>query len=73
MADGYVALADMTDLVPADVQELVMAKKAEIMEGTFAPFSGYIEYNDGTVMNEEGHSMSIAEIWQMTGLVKGAK
>jgi basic membrane protein A len=73
MSDGYVALADMTDLVPADVQEMVMAKKAEIDSGAFAPFSGYIEYNDGTVMNEEGHSMTIAEIWQMTGLVKGAK
>jgi hypothetical protein len=52
---------------------MVMAKKAEIDSGAFAPFSGYIEYNDGTVMNEEGHSMTIAEIWQMTGLVKGAK
>jgi len=73
MAEGYVDLAEMTDLVPADVQAAVFAKKQEIVDGDFAPFSGYIEYNDGTVMNKEGHSMSVAEIWEITGLVKGAK
>ncbi len=72
MADGYVDLAPMTDLVPADVQDLVNAKKAEIIAGTLKPFSGYIEYNDGTVMCEEGQTMSLEEIWQITGLVKGA-
>ena len=73
LAEGYVGLAEMTDLVPQDVQDLVMAKKAEIEQGEFFPFSGYIEYNDGTVMCEEGQVMSVAEIWQITGLVKGAK
>jgi len=73
MAEGYVDLAPMTDLVPAEVQDMVNAKKAEIVDGTFKPFSGYIEYNDGTVMCEEGQTMTVAEIWQITGLVKGAK
>ena len=67
------ALADMTDLVPQDVQDMVMAKQEEIIQGEFFPFSGYIEYNDGTVMCEEGQVMTVAEIWQITGLVKGAK
>lgn len=73
MANGYVALDDMTDLVPADIQEKVLAKKAEIVAGEFAPFSGLIEFNDGTIMCEAGHSMTVPEIWTMEKLVKGAK
>lgn len=73
MVDGYVDLAELTSLVPADLYNEVYAVKEFIIAGDFAPFSGYIEYNDGTVLNEEGNIMSIGQIWQMSKLVKGAK
>lgn len=73
MATGYIALAPMSDLVPAEVQELVKAKEAEMVAGTFAPFSGYIENADGTVLCEEGQSLDRGQIWAIGQLVKGAK
>lgn len=73
MKDGYVDLAPLTDLVPADVKTAVEAAKAEMIAGTLTPFSGKIEYNDGTVLCEEGQTLDRAAIWSIDKLVKGAK
>ncbi len=70
--DGYVDLAPMTDLVPADVQAKVEEVKAQMVAGEFNPFSGEIYYNDGTVLCEEGQTLDRAQIWSINGLVKGA-
>ncbi|MPN42143.1 Purine-binding protein [bioreactor metagenome] len=72
MADGYVDIAPMTDLVPADVQAKVEDVKAKMISGEFNPFSGKIEYNDGTVLCEDGQTLDRAAIWSINGLVKGA-
>ena len=72
MAEGYVDIAEMSDLVPADVQALVLAKKEEMLAGDFTPFQDSILYNDGTVLCEEGQVLTRGEIWQTNGLVKGA-
>ncbi len=72
MADGYVDLAPMTDLVPADVQAKVNEVKEKMKAGEFAPFSGKILYNDGTVLCEEGQTLTREEIWKTNKLVKGA-
>ena len=73
LATGYIALAPMSDLVPADVQELVAEKEAEMISGAFAPFSGYIENADGSVLCREGQSLTRTEIWDIQQLIKGAK
>ncbi|MGN0711711.1 MAG: BMP family ABC transporter substrate-binding protein [Anaerovoracaceae bacterium] len=72
MADGYMDLAPMTDLVPADVQAKVEEVKAQMVAGEFAPFSGKILYNDGTVLCEEGQTLDREAIWKINGLVQGA-
>ncbi|MBN7773713.1 BMP family ABC transporter substrate-binding protein [Clostridium aminobutyricum] len=72
IADGYVDIAPMTDLVPADVQAKVDEVKAKMKAGEFAPFSGKIEYNDGTVLCQDGQTLTREEIWKIDGLVKGA-
>lgn len=72
MADGYVGLAEMTDLVPAEVQAEVKAVEEKIMAGEFPIFTGPIKYNDGSVMVEEGEFLERAEIWEMVKLVEGA-
>lgn len=73
MAEGYVDLAPLTDLVPVDVKDKVAAAKAEMVAGTLAPFSGKIEYNDGTILCEEGQTLDRGQIWSINKLVKGAK
>ncbi len=72
LADGYVDIAPMTDLVPADVQAKVNEVKAKMISGEFSPFSGEIYYNDGKVLCEAGQTLDRAAIWSINGLVKGA-
>ncbi len=74
MADGYVGLGEMTDLVPQDVQDKVNAKAAEMEAGEFAPFSGEIILSDGTVFSKEGQTLTREEIWAIPNgaLVEGA-
>ncbi len=72
LEDGYVDLAPMTDLVPADVQDKVNAVKEKMVSGEFAPFSGKIEYADGSVLCEEGQTLDRGQIWSIDKLVKGA-
>ena len=72
MKDGYVALAPMTDLVPADVQAKVEEAKAKIESGELQIFTGPIKDNTGKVVVPEGTSLDRAGIWQINYLVEGA-
>ncbi|MBE6033222.1 BMP family ABC transporter substrate-binding protein [Aminipila sp.] len=72
LADGYVDLAPMTDLVPAEAKTKVEEVKAQMIAGEFSPFSGKIEYSDGRILCEEGQTLDRAAIWSIDGLVKGA-
>lgn len=72
MADGYIDLAPMTDLVPKDVQDEVNAMKEKIVNGEFSVFSGEIKYNDGTLLCKDGQTLTREEIWQTNKLVEGA-
>jgi len=71
MADGYVDLAPLTDLVPDDVKAKVAEVKAKIISGEFAPFSGEIYYYDGTVLCNAGQTLTRAEIWSINKVIKG--
>lgn len=72
MADGYVSLAEMTDLVPADVQAKVKEVEAKIVAGEFPIFVGPIKDNKGNVVVPEGTTLDRAGIWSMDYLVEGA-
>lgn len=71
MKDGYVDIAKISDNVPAEVKEKVEKVKKEIVEGKFAPFSGKIDYADGTPLCKEGQTLTREEIWKIKGVIKG--
>ncbi len=72
MADGYVGLAEMSDLVPADVQAKVKEVQDKIMAGEFPIFVGPIKDNKGNIVVPEGTTLDRAGIWSMNYLVEGA-
>lgn len=72
MRDGYVGLAELSDLVPADVKAQVEEVQAEIEGGNFPIFVGPIKDNTGKIVVEEGVTLDRAGIWQMDYLVQGA-
>lgn len=72
MEDGMIALGEMTDLVPAEVQEQVKAVEEQMMAGEFYPFTGKIEFTDGSLWCEEGQTLTREEVWPSElKLVKG--
>jgi basic membrane protein A len=71
MADGYVGLAPLTDLVPDDVKAKVEEVQAKIVAGEFPIFVGPIKDNAGNVVVQEGETLDRAAIWQMEYLVEG--
>ena len=71
MADGYVDIAPMTDLVPADVQAAVNAVKAKIVANEFPIFVGPIYDNAGNLVVKEGETLDRDGIWKINYLVKG--
>ncbi|MDD4564726.1 MAG: BMP family ABC transporter substrate-binding protein [Eubacteriales bacterium] len=73
MADGYVGLAEMSDLVPDEVKDAVSEAEAKIMAGEFPIFVGPIKDNQGNIVVPEGTTLDRAGIWSMNYLVEGAK
>lgn len=71
MADGYVGLAPMTDLVPEDVQAKVEEVQAKIIAGDFPIFVGPIKDNQGNIVVKEGEVLDRTGIWQIEYLVEG--
>jgi Uncharacterized ABC-type transport system, periplasmic component/surface lipoprotein len=72
MKDGYVGLAPMSDLVPADVQDKVKAVEKKIVAGEFPIFVGPIKDNKGNIVVPEGTTLDRAGIWKIDYLVEGA-
>ena len=71
MAEGVVALAPYSDLVAADVRDMVDAKKAEIIAGTWDVFTGPINNNAGEEVVPAGEMMSDDDMLGMSFLVEG--
>lgn len=69
--DGYVDLAPMTDLVPAETKAKVEAVKKEMMEGKFKVFKGPIKDNTGKERVKEGKALDREKIWKIDYLVDG--
>lgn len=71
MSDGYLDLAPLNPIVSEEAKAKVEEVKAKILDGSFAPFSGKIEYADGTTLCEEGQTLTRAEIWSINNVIKG--
>jgi len=70
MKDGMVTLGAVSPGIPGDVLALIDRRRAEIVSGRFAPFSGLIEDTDGRVRLSSA-SLGDAEIARMDWFVKG--
>lgn len=71
MADGLIAIDEINDAVPADVQEAIADTKAKMEAGEFEVFTGPIYYKDGSVLCEEGEFLDRAGIWSINSEIKG--
>ncbi len=68
---GIVDLAPFGPMVPQEVQDMVNAKKAEIVKGEASVFTGPIKDQDGNVKIEEGVSADDQSLLGMTWFVEG--
>lgn len=71
MADGYVDLAPMSDLVSPEAKAKVEEVQAKMEAGEFNVFTGPIYDNAGNLVVPEGESLDRAGIWSIDYLVKG--
>lgn len=68
---GIVDLSPMSDMVPKTVQETVLAKKAEIIDGKMKIFAGPIQNQKGEVRIAGGQAATDKELLGMNWFVKG--
>jgi basic membrane protein A len=71
METGIVDLAPFGDMVPEEIQEMVEAKKAEIIAGKTDVFVGPIKDQDGNVKIAEGEKADDKTLLGMTWFVEG--
>jgi basic membrane protein A len=71
MADGMVMLSPVSDKVPQDVRDEIDAVAAQIKSGEFAPFTGPINKQDGTVAYADGAVAELGELLSMDYFVEG--
>lgn len=62
MADGTVQLAPISDLVSQEVQDEIAAVQQEIIDGTFAPFTGPITDQDGNEIAADGVVVELGDL-----------
>lgn len=68
---GIVDISPVAGMVPDAVREKVMARRAEIVSGTFKPFAGPVADQSGTVRVPEGRSATDEELLGMDWFVQG--
>lgn len=68
---GIVDLSPISDMVPKEVQELVLAKKSDIAAGKLKPFTGPVKDQSGEIKIPEGSSVSDKELLSMDWFVQG--
>ena len=71
MADGHVVMGEITDAVPADVKAEAEAMIAAITDGSYHPFTGPINKQDGSVWLAEGQVATDEELVAMNFYVEG--
>ncbi len=73
MNKGLVALAPMSNAVPADVKSLVTEKTAAIIAGKFHPFAGPFKDQNGKVVVAAGQVPTDGELLSMNYFVEGVQ
>ncbi|SCY74308.1 BMP family ABC transporter substrate-binding protein [Desulfoluna spongiiphila] len=71
LAEGVVDLSPMSDMVPADVQKKVLARRDEIKDGSYVVFSGPVKDQSGTVRIADGTEPSDQDLLKMGWFVEG--
>ena len=71
MADGYVDLAPISDLVGEEAKAAVEEVRAQMEAGEFSVFTGPIYDNAGNLVVAEGETLDRAGIWSIDYLVDG--
>ena len=71
MKDGMVTLASLGSSVDADTAALIEEKKQAIIDGTFAPFSGPLNNQDGSQVLAEGETATLDQLLGMDFFVEG--
>jgi len=72
MADGYIDLAPLTDLVSNEARAAVESVQAEIVAGNYPIFVGPLKDNQGNVVVADGEAMTAREdIWAMDYVLEG--
>jgi basic membrane protein A len=71
MADGVVDLAPIAGDVSSDIKDLVAEKKAAIIDGSFHPFAGPINAQDGSVLVADGDTMDDGTMLGLMTFVEG--
>jgi basic membrane protein A len=72
MADGYIGLAPMTDLVSAEAKAKVEEVMAQIVAGTYPIFVGPLKDNAGNEVVPSGSAMTDrGAIWSMDYVLEG--
>ena len=72
VAEDMVDISPMNDVIPQDVQKLVMAKRQEIIKGTAHPFDGPVKDQSGKVRVPTGQILAdqaqLAMDWYVEGI-----
>ncbi|MEZ5411124.1 MAG: BMP family ABC transporter substrate-binding protein [Acidimicrobiales bacterium] len=73
MADGLVTLAPVSSSVPVDVQAEIGEVQKQIVDGTFAPFTGPITRQDGTQVLAAGEVADLGQLLSLDYFVQGVE
>ncbi len=71
MADGLVGLAPFGENVPEDIRGEIETRMQEMIDGSFAPFTGPINDQDGEERVPEGEQMTLEELLAFDWFVEG--
>ncbi len=71
IAKGMVDIAPLNPVIPQDVQQLVMAKRQQFINGTANPFDGPVKDQTGTIRVPQGEILSDKEQLAMNWYVEG--
>jgi simple sugar transport system substrate-binding protein len=68
---GMVGIGEISDAVPADVKEEALALKASLADGSYHPFTGPLNKQDGTPFLAEGETADDGTLAGMNFYVEG--
>jgi len=71
MAEGVVALSELSSAVPVAAKKAIMETQKKIISGQFDPFVGPIKDQKGNVVIAEGVKLDDGGLWGMEFLVEG--